>query len=425
MGRGEPCAPIGGSGFGLPVPIVEPGIGIEDLPPTAGSALLANPITKDDRPGRAVPKYDVLGFISGDGFVNQIYVEETIGFDLPIAKIKINNLQKQLSSLSLAKEQSSFRVSFGYDNPGIKSHGTYIVQRPKFKFMGGTADSDLHVEIIGYGEQVKLAATERREVYKKQRDSDIVRKIAARYGFSADVGPTNLVHDQVIQANESDYKFLARRAKLYGFMLYVNDGVLHFHEPRPKESGIKFTYLEKGQGNLSNFSIQSRTFLRGLSLKMTQIDPLTKEEFDVNSAEDPDTLQRTLDFQNWKELVSIPGVGQPQRFITNEGHEQQRSLFKDQITKMAQASRYVISGEGTSIGMESLRVNDLITIDGIGRSSGKYYVTRAIHHLDSKETGIGGGFRTRFEVVRAGAGALVKFIGGSPNTLQRESVVRL
>lgn len=427
MGRGAPCQPIGGSGEGLPVDLVSPGIGVVNVVPVPGSAILGGvpPLPSGSViPHRATVNFQILGFKPTDGFVEEVYVEETLGFELPVARVTLQNLNNRMSSIMAAKEQSSFKVMLGYDNPGIKSHGTYIVQRPKFRF--GGAQTRLNIEILAYGEMVKLAATERRQAYKKQRDSDIARIIANRNGFAADVEATAHVHDQVLQANESDYKFLAKRAKLYGFLLYCEDGVLHFHSPRPRESGIKLTCLETSNSLIQDFVVQSRTFMRGLQLRMTQIDPLTKEEISVGSTETPDTVQNLTDFQNWKELVSIPGVGQPQRYITEEGHEQSRPLLSDQVIKMAQASRYVITATGNSLGLEGLRANDLITVSGVGRSSGRYYITRAIHHVSGVGAREGGGYRTRFECVRAGAGPLANIDStGTPVELQREGTVEL
>jgi phage protein D len=406
MGRGASCIPLGGSGIGLPVQVILPGIGRFGQIPLPGDALLSPlvPPSTYKNPLRFSPNFEVLGFTPQNNVVSSIHLEGSVGFDVPMVHISLVNLNKQISSTILAKEQSTFDLKLGFNNPGTQNHGRFIVQRPKFKFM--SKQMPLSVDIIGYGEAVKLGATERREVYKKQSDVDIARKIADRNGFDAEVEDTDPVHDQVIQANESDWKFLSRRAKLYGFMLYVEDSVLHFHRPRPRESGIKLTYLEKGQGNLQDFVVHSRTFMRGLKLQMTQIDPITKEEFTADSTEEADPVQDMTEFKNWKDLVSIEGVGQPQRFITNEGHEQQRPLLKDQMLKMAQASRYVIAGSGTVAGLETLRANDLITINGVGRSSGKYYITKIIHQVNSGTGGLGEGYNVRFEVVRAGAGEL-------------------
>lgn len=419
MGRGSSCRPLGGSGEGQPLQLLVAGVGRLGRIPIPGDAALTFPVPPSvvDNPLRFTPSFEVLGFTAKSNIVREIRLEGTIGFDVPMVRVVLNNQNKRISSTVLAREQSVFEVKLGFINPGLQSHGRFIVQRPKFRFE--TRQQPLAVEVVGYGEAVKLGATERREIYKKQTDADIARKIADRNGFDIDVEDAGPTHDQVIQANESDWKFLSRRAKLYGFMLYVENGVLHFHRVRPRDSGIRLTYLESGQGNLRDFVIHSRTFMRGLQLTMTQIDPITKEEFEVKSTEEQDGVQAVTDYQNWKEMVSIDGIGQPERFITNEGHEQQRPLLEDQMLRMSQASRYVIAGHGTTPGLEGLRANDLITVNGIGRSSGRYYVTRVVHQMNAGEGGTGGGYAMRFEVVRAGAGELTG--GRSASAVEPES----
>jgi phage protein D len=361
----------------------------------------------------------VMGLTPRDGLIKSVYVEETCGFELPLCRVVIGNVGKQLSSTILAKEQSTFRVQIGWKNPGLQDHGVYIVQRPKFRF-NATGNTD--IEIVGYGEAVKLGMTERRQVYKKMRDSEIAEMIAARNGFEADVDRTDLVHDQVIQANESDYKFLAKRAKLYGFLLSVENGVLRFQSPRPCDSGIRLTCLEAGNiNNIINFNVRSRTFMRAARLNISQIDPITKEEFTIDDTDSSDSLQRSLGFSNWEDLVTVDGVGRPQRFITNEGHEQRRALLKNQISRMAESQRYVISGSGTALGLETLYPKQLITMSNVGRSDGKYFVTRTMHNIS---TGPNGAYTTKFEVVRAGAGELDNEAGigeFEPETVELES----
>lgn len=368
------------------------------------SPLLATPRSGGGLSGAAftAPDFNVMGLTPADGLVKTIVVEETSGFDLPICRVTLANVDQRLNATILAKEQTSFSARFGWANPGLQSHGTFIVQRPRWRF-GGTEGAE--VDIVAYGEQVRLAATERREVYRKMRDSDIAQRIAERHGFEADVDRTDPVHDQVIQANESDAKFLARRARMHGLLVMVEDGVLRFHAPRVCESGIRLTCQnpEGGIESFLNFEVQSRTFQRGLRLHISQIDPVTKEEFEVVSGETATDLQRGTGFGNWRDLVSIPGVGQPERFLVGEGHEQRREQLRTQVDRMSEASRFVIAGAGTAVGLETLRPQQIITMVNIGRSSGRYVVTRVTHRISGENSE--DGYSTRFEVLRAGAEA--------------------
>lgn len=414
MGRGAPCQPIGGSGVGSDPSPIDLNTGRLCAPGVAGSlnftGIRTPPTQSLSGGGRdsaySAPDFDVLGLRPDDGLVKEIRVEETSGFDLPVCRIRLANVDKSLSSTLLAREQSSFQLRLGWTNPGLRTHGTYVVQRPRFRFDGAGQDR-VEVEIVAYGEQVRLAATERREVYRRMRDSDIAQRIAERHGFAVDVDQTDPVHDQVIQANESDAKFLARRAKLYGFLVMVEDGVLKFHTPRPCESGIRLTCLEPEASieNFLNFQAQSRTFMRGLRLRISQVNPVTKEEFEVVSGERPTDVQQSLGLNNWEEMVTLNGE-RPERFITNEGHEQRREQLRNQVNRMAEATRYVVEAKGNAVGLETVRPQQIITMDGIERSSGRYITTRVTHRI----SGEAGSFLTDFELLRAGARDLEGFL---------------
>jgi phage protein D len=347
------------------------------------------------------PMFSVMGLTPEDGIVQSVRIEETSGFDLPVCHIRLANVDKSLSSTILSREQSTFTAKLGWTNPGMHDHGTFVVQRPKFRY---ETDGELSVDIVAYGEQIRLATTERRKVFRKVSDSDIARQIGQSHGFEVDILKTTPVHDQIIQANESDYKFLARRAKLHGYLLMVEDGVMRFRPPRPCESGIILTNTTTvdGDNNFLHFNVQSRTFMRGLKLHISQIDPITKEEFQVTSEETPTDTQRALGPTNWKQMVSTDEV-QPERFLTGEGHLQRREQLRNQVSRMAEASRFVVSGVGSSIGLETLRPQQLIRFEDLGRSSGRYLVTRVTHTI-SAESGDDYGYMTTFEVVRAGSG---------------------
>jgi len=421
MGRGAPCFPVVGLGVGLPAPVVVPDVGIVGVPSLPGGVALASRPVSRNRKFRAAPNFSVLGFTADSGVVRGLRLDEVAGFGLSVVRVVLNNLNNRLGKTILAKEQSSFVVSLGYDNPGQFPHGTFVVQRPKFRYAAG--GGPMTVEIVAYGEAVKLGATERREAYRKMADSDIVSAIASRNGMAADVEATTPIYDQVIQANESDWKFLERRAKLYGYVLYVDAGTLHFHKVRPRESGISVMGGSE-PGVLQDFMVQSRTFMRGLSLTMTQIDPVTKDEVLAVSTESPDAVQSTMDFRNWSELVSIPGVGQPKRFVVGEGHRQSSTELASMVDQMAKSTRYVIAGSGLLHGIEQLRANDVIEINGVGRSSGRYFVTRALHEIEAEEGSTGGGYRVRFDVVRCGAGPL-SAASGTPVEPQSAGTVAL
>lgn len=408
MGRGAPCRPLGGSGLGSLLGTLLPGIGeicrpgvriqgrvqAGGFPPLFRGAGLSSQSIGVSR--KFVPNYRVFEMGPKDQTVVSIRVEETLGYDLPVARIVLDNSANgclhRFDSAAFTREQLAFEVFLGYLDGGLVNHGKYFVQRPKFVYGGQSAN---RIEVVGYGEGVKLGMVERQDVYKKVRDSDIAERIADRNGFEADVDETDTVHEQVIQANESDFQFLSKRAMLHGFICAVADGVLRFQAPRPCETGIRIQCGPPQETGMAHVAVRSRTFQRGARFRMAQVDPVTGEEFDVTSSESSTEVERSLQRRRPpQDLSALSVVGRPERIIANIGHEQRRTDLQRQVDRMAEANRYVVAGVVETLGLEEVKPNTIIALEGIGRSSGKYFVTRATHTIDQN------GYRTRMDVVR-------------------------
>jgi phage protein D len=59
--------------------------------------------------------------------------------------------------------------------------------------------------------------------------SEIARAIIAKHGLAADVEDSSVRLPQISQAGESDWQFLCRIARRYGFVLYPTGVTVHFH----------------------------------------------------------------------------------------------------------------------------------------------------------------------------------------------------
>ena len=129
---------------------------------------------------------------------------------------------------------------------------------------------------------------------------------------------------------------------------------------------------------------------------MAQVDPISGEEFDVVSSETQTELERNLRPERRpSDLTGIAQVGRVERFITDIGHSQRRNEIQSQVDRMGEANRFVVAGTVETLGLPEIVPNTIVTLEELGRSSGKYFVTRAVHTIDKQN-----GFRTRLDVVR-------------------------
>lgn len=330
--------------------------------------------------------------------IDQVTIEETAGLMMSMATVRVLNPAFRVTDDDVWEEGAEMVIETGFPTTGtVRRHGKFFLTMPRFTF--GAQSSVL---LIGFGEEIKLGRTEKRRAFKKKSDGQIAREIAQENGFKADVEETKPVHDLVLQANENDYKFLSRRALLHGFVIFLQDGTLHFHAPRPEESGVTLNYNEGQASSLSAFSVESKTFMRGAEWEVTAVDPLRLEVVEEKSKdEDDDVTQAMLPSvkfpRKWDQIVKGDD-DRPMRFMVNMGHEQERGALKEQVQGISEASRWVVSGRGTTFGLEQLRPNQLIDLVGLGRHSGKYYMTKVIHRI------VGGTYAVEFDVTRSFTG---------------------
>jgi phage protein D len=89
--------------------------------------------------------------------------------------------------------------------------------------------------VRGYDPSHRLHRGTRTETYRNVKASDIAATLASRLGCEVGtIDDTEVTHDYVAQVNQSDWDFLAARAREIAFELTVEDG--HFNFRRPTEA---------------------------------------------------------------------------------------------------------------------------------------------------------------------------------------------
>jgi phage protein D len=100
-------------------------------------------------------------------------------------------------------------------------------------------ERDRTVTIVrGYDSTHRLQRGTTTETHLDVTYGDIVAKVAKRRGLQAGDGGTNrVVHEAVVQWNQTDWEFVARLAAEIGHEVVVVDGQLHLREPSDSASG--------------------------------------------------------------------------------------------------------------------------------------------------------------------------------------------
>ena len=309
-------------------------------------------------------------------FISEVYVEDTCD-KIPIARVKFNNSEGRFTNDPLWDGNKKMKIFVGYPEIGLEQQvGTFYTRPARQQFDGKIST----IIIEGWGEEVKMSFPEKRRVWHDMTDSEIATEIADSSGFEYEIDDTEDKFPQVTQANESDMNFLIKRAKLYGYIIYVKRGILHFHKPRYVFSGRSFNAQDSPIINL-NVGV-SRSF-RAKQHLGSQIDPITQEIFTVEGSDIQDDLsiktQEPYDQVDlWDSLMMVDDKV-PNSFLVNQGHMQNKNSYQKLVDAKNKSSRWVIKGSGSGIGVEDIDAGETINLYGIGKWSGEYLITKIAH----------------------------------------------
>jgi len=141
--------------------------------------------------------------------------------------------------------------------------------------------------LTGFDLTHRLSREPKSRSFQRVTDADIATRIAGEYGLDAEVDGTGAAQDYVLQAGETDYAFLRRRAARIGFDVWISDKKFYFKKtPRSTATPPKLRY---GQ-NLSKFTARFSSAERCDEVQIRGWDQLGKEAIQGRATEtDPGT----------------------------------------------------------------------------------------------------------------------------------------
>jgi phage protein D/phage baseplate assembly protein gpV len=290
----------------------------------------------------------------------------------------------------------SGRAEGGRSMDGILAKGEITAIEPMFsEDMGAT------VVIRGYDKSHRLYRSKKTRVFKQITDSDIVLKVARECGLRTKVDKTSQVHEHVFQVNQSDIDFLQARANHVGYFLYVEDGVLNFRREPGKSPRLTMDWGE----NLVDFQARLTTAEQVNDVEVHGWDPVQKKAI-IGKSSTP------------KKTPKIKGESHGGNFTKKSfGRKNEEVTNNYSVSTQGEADALALSilnerchaffeAEGTCRGEPTLGAGVEVELKGIGkRFSGRYRITRAIHHYDYS------GYLTQFEISGYRANTLGQLLG--------------
>jgi uncharacterized protein involved in type VI secretion and phage assembly len=261
--------------------------------------------------------------------------------------------------------------------------------------------------LTGFDVTHRMAREPKSRSFQRVTDADIASRIAGEYGLDADVDGTGAAHDYVLQAGETDYAFLRRRAARIGFDVWVSDRKFYFKR-RPVSTAVPPT-LKYG-ANLSGFSVRFSAAERCDEVQIRGWDQLGKQAIQGQAGDtDPGT-----DAPAAAELADAArrAFGRVKR---NAGQfpvtdQSEADALASSLLLRASGEEVVLRGE--TAGDPMIGAGAKVRIEGVGsRLTGAYRVTGVEHTY-----GAGKPYVTRFVCGGKEPGGLADLTGPGGST---------
>lgn len=240
-----------------------------------------------------------------------------------------------------------------------------------------------------------LRMTQRTRTFNEMSDADIVKKIAADYGLTAQVDLDGPTYSVVAQVNQSDLAFLRERARAVDGELWMEGSTLHAQSRAKRNGGtLTLTY----QQNLREFTVLAdlawqRTSVTVSGWSVASKDALKYEATDtvINGELNGDTsgagvLSTALGARKEALVHTVP-------LTSAEARAEAEAVFK-------MTARRFVRGHGVADTDATLAVGSFVDLQGLGPLfTGKYYVAE-VHHIFNGASGL----RSEFTAERPGLG---------------------
>jgi uncharacterized protein involved in type VI secretion and phage assembly len=248
-------------------------------------------------------------------------------------------------------------------------------------FTGGVAE----VTIRAYDKAHRMHRERRQKAFQQQSTGDIVKDIAGRHGLSVTVDSTPVVHEYMLQNNETDWEFVWRLADKIGYYFLVDGTKATFKKADPKPVAEMDAHDEK----LHSF----RTRLTATQ----QVDSVTVRAWDRKSKRAIVGQSTTVPQSASKVSRDTATMGKKSFGASKMQVSTEPSMTQEEATALAKAihARLVndhLTGEGTCSGNPDIKAGSTVKITGVGtKFSGTYMVSTTTHVIKG-----GGQYITNF-----------------------------
>ncbi len=232
------------------------------------------------------------------------------------------------------------------------------------------------------------------ETFKEKTNSEIVKSIAGKVHLKPVVEDTKHVYPiKRKKGGEPYFEFIERLAKeSENFEFYITDEKLFFAKPKTAKEKKPILTLRWAH-ELISFQPTLNTSEPYTEVIVRSWDRKGKKKIEASAKAGEEEKQEGDKQSSSKIAKKI--YGDVVKVVTETPVKSVKEAKKLALSKLKEASDNFIKGQGETIGVPEIKPGVLIEIQGLGEwFSGKYYVEKTTHTLDSS------GYRTSFHVRR-------------------------
>lgn len=247
------------------------------------------------------------------------------------------------------------------------------------------------VIVRGHDRRHRLTRGSKTLAFTNVKDSDIASQIAGGAGLTAQAEDTHVVHDYVLQHNQSDLEFLMERARRIGYEVVVEGKTLYFR-PHGNDAAAVLTLARDADlielhPRLTTLGQAGAVAVQGWSPKDKAALAGKAAAGDEGTTMGGSTTGPSAADQAFGAAVAT-GVATP---VLSQAEADQIAIGR--LREMALA---YVTGDGVAVGRADLKAGTVVQIDGVGRRfSGLYYLSSVCHTYSPRR-----GYRTAFSFRR-------------------------
>jgi phage protein D/phage baseplate assembly protein gpV len=211
--------------------------------------------------------------------------------------------------------------------------------------------------------------------FQNMTDSDIVKKIAAEVGIDlGTVDESGIPHEYLFQENQTNLTFLRQRAARIGFELFVQDGKLHFRQPRADKQ-ISLKWLK----DLRSFRTRVSSAEQVEAVEVRAWDYSAKRPI-IARAQSEQVLTETDNGRGSDTSSAFEGhPAEPQMIVVDQPVFQPKEADLMAQALFDELGGEFVSADARAIGNADIRPGRVVELQGLGPHSGQYYVTETRH----------------------------------------------